>query len=712
MNLDFRSDINKEYAAAMNYGGVDRFVVAILWWHFGAITLLTFTNSFLKLAAYFPSPFAWRVIGLREALAAILVGWSAALVPTLLRGKITDHYVWRVLVTVALTTYSYLFVFVSGGAIEMHFHFFMIMALLVIYSDWRLGWIVLVLTALHHVILNYLQPEWVYFYGRNDFSVVAHLIPVTGSAIFTTLLCQNNRSSVEALEDTKKRLELDILERMRAEEALRASEERWRAVFENSAIGVALADLNGRFLATNSAYQKMLGYTEEELRKLTFLDLTHEDYRGSNWKFITDLFEGKRKEFQIEKQYWRKDGSLIWVSNNVSLVPGSESMPRFLMALSEEITARKRADEELRRSEAYLAEAQRLSHTGSWAWNVSTGEVFWSRELFRIFGLDAERTALNIDLIKNLRHPEDRPLLEQTFDTAVLEKKDFELESRIVLPDGSIRHVHTVGHPAVNDADDLVEFVGTVMDVTERKQAEEALRKSQAELAHLTRVMTLGELASSIAHEINQPLTAIVANGNGCVRWLAGDSPNLDEAREAARRIIRDGNRASDVITRIRALLRKTAIEKTQLDINQIVQEVVLLLQNEAMRNGVTLRTELAADFPPVFADRVQLQQVILNLVVNGIEATARVTDRARELLITCDRYESDKVLVAVQDSGIGIDPQNLERIFDAFYTTKSQGIGMGLAISRSIIEDHGGRLWAQPNAARGATFQFTLRWT
>src|SRR6266850_1667191 len=224
MNLDFRSDINKEYAAAMNYAGVDRFIVAILWWHFGAITLLTFTNSFLKLASYFPSPFAWRVIGLPEALGAILVGWAAALIPALLQGKISDHYVWRVLVTVALTTYSYLFVFVSGGSIEMHFHFFIIMALLVIYSDWRLGWIVLVLTALHHVILNYLQPQWVYFYGRNDFSVVAHVIPVIGSAIFTTLLCQNNRRSVEVLEDTKRRLENDVLERMRAEEALRETQ--------------------------------------------------------------------------------------------------------------------------------------------------------------------------------------------------------------------------------------------------------------------------------------------------------------------------------------------------------------------------------------------------------------------------------------------------------------------------------------------------------
>jgi len=709
MNLDFTSDINKEYAAAMNYGGVDRFMVAILWWHFGAITLLTFTNSFLKLASYFPSPFAWRVIGLREALGAILVGWSAALIPALLRGKIRDHYVWRVLVTVALTTYSYLFVFVSGGSIEMHFHFFMIMALLVIYSDWRLGWIVLVLTALHHVILNYLQPQWVYFYGRNDFSVVAHLIPVTGSAIFTTLLCQNNRRAVEVLEDTKRRLEHDVLERMRTEEALRASEERWRAVFENSAIGVALTDLNGRFLATNSAYQKMLGYTEEEIRKLTFLDLTHEDYRESNWEFITELLEGKRKQFQIEKQYWRKDGSLIWVSNNVSVVPGTENMPRFIMALSEDITARKRADEELRRSEAYLAEAQRLSHTGSWAWNFSTGEVFWSRELFRIFGLDPERTALNIDLIKKLRHPEDRPFAEQTFDTAVREKREFEMESRIVLPDGSIKHVHTVGHPAVNDSDDLVEFVGTVIDVTERKQAEEGLRKAQAELAHVIRVMTMGELATSIAHEINQPLSAIVTNGNACLRWLAGDSPNLDEAREAARRIIRDGNRAGDVIARIRALLRKTDTDKARLDINQTVQEVVILMQDDAVRKGVALRMELAADVLPVLGDRVQLQQVILNLVMNGIEAMSGVTDRSRDLLIRSRQHESDKVLVAVQDSGVGLQSESLDHLFKAFFTTKPKGMGMGLAISRSIIEAHGGKLWAVPNDGPGATFQFTL---
>ncbi|HEY2920310.1 MAG TPA: PAS domain S-box protein [Candidatus Binatia bacterium] len=707
MNLDFRSDINKEYAAAMNYGGVDRFMVAILWWHFGAISLLTFTNSFLKLASYFPSPFAWRVISLREALGAILVGWAAALIPALLRGKIRDHYVWRVLVTVALTTYSYLFVFVSGGSIEMHFHFFMIMALLVIYSDWRLGWIVLVLTALHHVILNYLQPQWVYFYGRNDFSVVAHLIPVMGSAIFTTLLCQNNRRAVEVLEHTKRRLENDILERMRVEEALRASEERWRAVYENSVIGVALTDLNGRFLATNSAYQKMLGYTEEEIRKLTFLDLTHEDYRESNWKFITELLEGKRKQFQIEKQYWRKDGSLIWVSNNVSLVPGTENMPRFIMALSEDITARKRADEELRRSEAYLAEAQRLSHTGSWAWNVSTGEVFWSRELFRIFGLDPERTALNIDLIKKLRHPGDRSFAEQTFNTAVRENKDFEMESRIVLPDGSIKHVHTVGHPAVNDVDELVEFVGTVMDVTERRQGEEALRRAQGELAHVTRVTTLGEMTASIAHEVNQPLSAVVNNASACLRWLAAS--NQDEARQSAALIIADAQRASEIIGRIRAFVKKAPPQKAWLNINETILEVIALARSEVEGNRVSLQTQLSDDVPLIVGDRIQLQQVVLNLINNAIEAMSGAGEGARELQVGSAKDELQGVLVAVRDSGPGLDPESLNHIFTAFYTTKPQGMGMGLAISRSIIEAHGGRLWATANEGRGAVFQFTL---
>jgi len=253
------------------------------------------------------------------------------------------------------------------------------------------------------------------------------------------------------------------------------------------------------------------------------------------------------------------------------------------------------------------------------------------------------------------------------------------------------------------------EGVAFVLDLTERKLAEEALHKTQAELAHVTRVATLGEMTASIAHEVNQPLTAVIANANASLRWLAAATPNLDEARDAVGRIIRDGNRAGDVIARIRALVQKTDTEKVRLDINQTIQEVVVLMQNETVRKGVAIQMELAADVPPVLGDRIQLQQVILNLVMNGIEAMNTVADRPREMVIRSSAQESDKVLVAVQDSGIGIDSQNLDKIFDTFYTTKSQGMGMGLAISRSIVENHGGRLWAVPNDGPGATIAFAV---
>jgi C4-dicarboxylate-specific signal transduction histidine kinase len=243
----------------------------------------------------------------------------------------------------------------------------------------------------------------------------------------------------------------------------------------------------------------------------------------------------------------------------------------------------------------------------------------------------------------------------------------------------------------------------------DQKRSEEILRKSQADLAHVRRVITMGELAASIAHEINQPLSAIVNNGSACLRWLDGDSPDVLEAQEAARRIIRDGNRAAEVITRIRGFLRKTEGEKSRLDINQTIGEIVTVIKREAFENGVDLRMDLAANIPPVWGDRVQLQQVILNLLMNGVEAMAVITERPRDLLITTGKHDPDKVLVTVRDSGIGIDRESLENIFDAFYTTKAQGMGMGLAISRSIVEDHGGELSAVTDNGSGATFQFTL---
>ena len=362
---------------------------------------------------------------------------------------------------------------------------------------------------------------------------------------------------------------------------------------------------------------------------------------------------------------------------------------------------------ELRRSEALLAEGQTLSRTGSMWWKVSTGEVLWSDETFRILGYDRlEKPAMPLALQRV--HPDDAALVQQTVERAAREGKDFGHECRLLMPDGSVKHVHVVAH-AVRDESGGVELIGAVMDVTRRKHADDALRKAQGELTHATRVMMMGELAASIAHEINQPLAAIVAEGEACRNWLAGATPNIEKAQESAGGIVRDANRASDIIKRIRALAQRAETEKVRLDANDAIREVMALAEGEARRHGVMLRVDLADDLSPVVGDRVQLQQVVLNLIMNGIEAMSSVADRPRQLLVRSRRHESDHVLVAVQDSGIGIERQDLAKIFETFYTTKPQGMGMGLAISLSIVENHGGRLWATANDDHGVTFQFAL---
>src|SRR6202023_1410914 len=274
----------------------------------------------------------------------------------------------------------------------------------------------------------------------------------------------------------------DLEERKRAEDALRKSEERWRSDFENSAIGVALTDHNGRFLATNHVFQAMVGYTEEELRPVSFLDVTHEDYREANRALIAELVEGKRRQFQIEKKYRHKDGSLIWVSNNVSLVPGTERVPRFIMVLSEDITQRKRAEEALGRSEGYLAEAQKLTHTGSWAAQVSQMEnvywsnVYWSKEMYRIFGLDPGPTPPSPMEFARRLHPEDAPYHPGVVERAIRDGTDFEMDFRLLLPDGAAKYIHVVGHPVVNASGDVMDLVGTAMDVTEQHESRAALQ--------------------------------------------------------------------------------------------------------------------------------------------------------------------------------------------------------------------------------------------
>ena len=351
----------------------------------------------------------------------------------------------------------------------------------------------------------------------------------------------------------------DVTPRKRAEEALRKSEERWRSVFENSAIGVALTDLNGRFLATNHVYQTIVGYAEEELHALCFLDVTHEDYREANWALITELLEGKRQQFQIEKKYRRKDGSSIWVSNNVSLVPGTERVPRFIMALSEDITERKRTEEALQRSEGYLAEAQKLTHTGSWAVQVpqienAQGEAgqelaviprfgwnssYWSKEMYRIFGFDPGPTPPSYIEVGQRLHPEDARYYTHVVEQAIRDRTDFEIDYRLLLPNGAAKYIHVVGHPVVNTSDDVIELVGTAMDVTERQQAEEKIREQEVELRQILDAAPqhLSVLKSDGSHlYINQ--SSLDFLGLTLEEWLKRDIRELvhpDDAERVAR---------------------------------------------------------------------------------------------------------------------------------------------------------------------------------
>jgi PAS domain S-box-containing protein len=504
-----------------------------------------------------------------------------------------------------------------------------------------------------------------------------------------------------------------------------------------------------------------------------------------------------------------------------------------------EETARAR-EEQLRRSEALLLEAQRLTRTGSWSHDPVTGRIASSPEMRRAFGVRPDEDSTTREFWLNKVHPDDRQRVHELFSKSELEKTDYETDYRVVRPDGTIRHKHAVGHPIVSESGDLVEFIVTTMDVTEqwqartelekanlalraserelsliietipglvwcaspdgeftymnqrilnyigtsesdltrggwanflhpddresavaawshavatgqpfeleirlrrydgvyrwmhtlsqldrdseghsrrwygllididdRKHAENALRSTQTRLTRATQIATVGELSASIAHEINQPLAAVVANGHACLRWLAAQPPNLAKAREAVERVVRDGKEAGEVVARIRALFKRATLQEVALDLNEVIGEVLRLLRGETAKRHVTVETDLAHDLPSVMGDRVQLQQLVLNLLLNGVEAMDPVVDRPRTLLVRTRRDGSERILVEMRDSGLGLkDP---EKVFEAFFTTKENGMGMGLTICRSIVEAHHGRVWAASGEGPGATFCFTL---
>ena len=375
--------------------------------------------------------------------------------------------------------------------------------------------------------------------------------------------------------------------------------------------------------------------------------------------------------------------------------------------LRKEIAERKRVEEQLRHSEAFLAEAQHLARIGSFSWLVETDEIRWSRQLYRIFEFEPN-TTVTLQRIGSRVHPEDIPMLNNMIERARAAASDFEYEHRLLMSDGSVKHLQLIAHGS-RDTQGRFEYIGAVQDVTQRRMSEDALARARSELAHVARMNSLAILTASIAHEVNQPLSGIVTNASTSLRMLGADPPNIDGARETARRTIRDGNRAAEVITRLRNLFTKKEVSVESVNLNEAVREVVALSATDFQRYRILLRTELADDLPQVAGDRAQLQQVISNLVRNACEAMSNVSDRPRELLIRTQCMEEHQVHLIVKDAGLGLSTEAAERSFDAFYTTKQDGMGIGLSISRSIIEAHNGRIWAAPNDGPGATFTFSI---
>ncbi|OLB28388.1 MAG: hypothetical protein DMG41_35080 [Acidobacteria bacterium] len=485
---------------------------------------------------------------------------------------------------------------------------------------------------------------------------------------------------------------------------LQSSEDRLRLVIDTIPAYAWSSRPDGSVDFINQRFLEFTGRSMEDILGRGWESLVHPDdlarYVGG-WQAAVATGEPMENEARVR----RADGDYRWLLiRNVPLRDELDNIVKWY-GTSVDIEERHRAEEALRRSEASLHEAQRVSRTGSFGWSVSTGEISWSEEASRIFQYD-RTTKPTVELILKRVHPEDAVHVKQTIESASVNGKDFEHECRLVMPDNSVKYVHVVAH-ALSDKSGRTEFVGAVMDATERKCAEEALREAQANLARVSRMTTMGELTASVAHEIKQPISAALINAKTCLRWLGRDQPDVAEAREAAARNIKDVTRASDIISGISLLFKKGALRRELLDVNELIREMIVLLHSEASRYSISIRTELAEDLPKVMADRVQLQQVFMNLMLNGIDAMKETTG-GRELTIKSEAGDG-QLLISVRDTGVGLPPEQADQIFRTFFTTKDKGTGMGLPISRSIIESHGGRLWVTDNSGRGATFQFTL---
>ena len=498
----------------------------------------------------------------------------------------------------------------------------------------------------------------------------------------------------------------DIEDRRKAEEALRSNERDLNLILNTIPTFIHVLGTDGSVLYVNQAVLDYTGFILEDVRKENYrARLFHpEDLRRVHEERLAAL---KRPVlFELELRTRGKDGSYRWFLNRYSPLPdGQGGVDRWYVA-SFDMEDRKLAEAELEQAYLRLNEAQRLSKTGSFITDLLADEHHWSEEAFRIFEFDPA-TQVTVQRIRDMVHPDDLP----TFDTVIAQGMtgaDVDFYFRIVTVHGALKHVRGMARVMEQVAGRPL-FIGALQDVTESRAAEEALNRARSDLAQVSRVTTLNTLTASIAHEVNQPLSGILTNASTCLRMLNSDPPNVEGAIETARRTIRDGKRASDVIGRLRALFSKKEFTPERLDLNEVTREVLALSLSDLQANRVMLRSELADDLPSVTGDRVQLQQVVLNLLRNASDAMLGVDDRPRELLLKTARDGAEGVRLSVVDAGVGFRPEVADKLFDAFFTTKHDGMGIGLSVSRSIIEAHHGRLWATTNSGPGATFSFSI---
>ena len=500
---------------------------------------------------------------------------------------------------------------------------------------------------------------------------------------------------------------IDIDERKRAEQALATNERGLKLITDTIPALAWSARPDGSADFFNQHYLEFVGLSAEQADGWGWTAAVHADDvndLAATWQRI--LASGTTGE--AEARLRRHDGEYRWFLFRANPLRDDTGAIVKWYGVNTDVDDLKRAEVGLRRSEAFLAEGQRLARIGNFVWHLGTGDVSWSDEVYRMFEFELG-TKVTLKLISSRVHPEDLHMLNDLVERAGRGESYFEYEHRLLMPDDSIKHLHLIAH-AARDAQGGLEYIGAVQDVTRRRAAEEALDRARSDLAHVARVATVSTLTASIAHEVNQPLSGIITNAGTCLRMLDATPPNIDGARETARRAIRDGNRAADVVARLRALYSKKEFTLEPLDLNDATREVIALSSTDLQRNRIAVQSEFADDLPSVTGDRIQLQQVILNLLRNASDAMAGVVDRPRQLLVRTEAESGERVRLTIRDAGIGLPAEGLDSLFDVFYTTKSGGMGIGLFVSRSIVERHQGRLWAEQNErGPGATFSFSI---